>query len=141
MNPEAFIQAYYKLLNTGFRPGFAAGTDYPCNSSRDLGLLLTYVQTAGGQLTYRNWIDGIARGRTVVSRNGHREFLDLKVNGSSTPGDEIRLAAAGSLPVTVQWTATQNFSGTIELVSNGVVVASQQASVAPGVPVTFEHDS
>jgi len=137
MNPEAFIQAYYKLLNTGFRPGFAAGTDYPCNSSRDLGLLLTYVQTAGGQLTYRNWIDGIARGRTVVSRNGHREFLDLKVNGSSTPGDEIRLAAAGSLPVTVQWTATQNFSGTIELVSNGVVVASQQASVAPGAPVTF----
>lgn len=137
MNPESFIDAYYKLLNTGFRPGFAAGTDYPCNGSRDLGSLLTYVQVAGGQLTYRNWIDGIARGRTVISRNGHREFLDLKVNGSSTPGDEVGLAAAGSLPVTVQWTATQSFSGRIELVSNGVVVTSQQASVAPGVPVTL----
>ena len=54
MNPESFIEAYYKLLNTGFRPGFAAGTDYPCNSSRDPGSLLTYVQVAGGQLTYRN---------------------------------------------------------------------------------------
>ena len=47
------------------------------------------------------------------------------------------MAAAGSLPVTVQWTATQNFSGTIEVVSNGVVVASQQASVTSGAPVTF----
>src|SRR5690606_31182444 len=87
MNPEAFIDAYYKLLNTGFRPGIAAGTDYPCNSSRDLGLLLTYVQVPDGQLTYRKWIDGIKAGRTVVSRNGHREFLDLKVNGNATPGD------------------------------------------------------
>jgi hypothetical protein len=135
MQPESFIQAYYKLLNTGFRPGFAAGTDYPCNGSRDLGSLLTYVRTAGGQLTYRDWIDGIKSGRTAVSRNGHREFLDLKVNGNSAPGDEIQLATGGTLPVTVQWTATQNFTGTIELVSNGVVVASQQASVAPGTPV------
>ena len=37
MNPEAFIQAYYKLLNTGFRPGFAAGTDYPCNTAGTWG--------------------------------------------------------------------------------------------------------
>ncbi len=137
MNPEAFIDGYYKLLNTGFRPGFAAGTDYPCNTGRDLGSLLTYVQVAGGQLSYRNWIDGIKLGRTVVSRNGHREFLELKVNGTSTPGDEVPMAAAGSLPVSVKWTATQNFSGTIEVVSNGVVVASQQASVTSGAPVTF----
>jgi hypothetical protein len=73
MYPDNFIEAYYKLLNTGFRPSFAAGTDYPCNSSRPVGSLLTYVQT-GGQLTYRNWIDGIACGRTVVSRNGHMSF-------------------------------------------------------------------
>jgi hypothetical protein len=29
MYPENAIQAYYRLLNTGFRPGYAAGTDYP----------------------------------------------------------------------------------------------------------------
>lgn len=137
MYPESAIQAYYKLLNTGFRPGLAAGTDYPCNTSRPLGALLTYVQVAGGQMTYRNWIEGIRNGRTVVSRNGHREFVNLTVNGSATPGDEIRLASAGSLPVVVQWTATQNLSGSIELVSNGVVVASRQASVAAGAPVTW----
>ena len=41
----------------------------------EIGSLLTYVQVAGGQMTYRNWIEGIAAGRTVVSRNGHDEFL------------------------------------------------------------------
>jgi hypothetical protein len=137
MYSENFIQAYYKLLNTGFRPGFAAGTDYPCNGSRPLGSLLTYAQVAGGQMTYRNWIQGIKDGRTVISRNGHREFLNLTVNGSATPGDEIRLASATSLPVTVQWMATENLTGTIELVSNGVVVASTQESAAPGSPVNW----
>ena len=137
MYPESFIQAYYKLLNSGFRPGFAAGTDYPCNTGRPLGSLLTYVQVAGGQMTYRNWIQGIKNGRTVVSRNGHNEFLNLTVNGSATPGDEIQLPSGATLPVTVQWTATENLSGTIELVSNGAVVGSLQASVAPGSPVNF----
>ncbi len=129
MNPDAAMNAYYRLLNTGFRPGFAAGTDYPCNSGQALGGLLTYVQVAGGQMTYDGWVDGIARGRTVVSRNGHAEFLDLVVNGTARPGDQVDLAAAGTLPVTVTWTANQSLSGTIELVSNGVVVASQAASV------------
>ncbi len=128
---DSTIQAYYRLLNTGFRPGFAAGTDYPCGVSV-LGSLLTYVQVAGGQMTYRNWIEGIKLGRTVISRNGHNEFLNLKVNNSATPGDEIKLTGGGSVPVTIQWTANQNLAGTIELVRNGVVVASNQTTVAAG---------
>jgi hypothetical protein len=137
MDPEAAVKAYYRLLNTGFRPGFSAGTDSPCNQGSALGSLLTYVQVAGGQMTYRNWVDGIARGRTVVSRNGHNEFLSLVVNGSATPGDEVQLAAGGSVPVTVQWTANQALSGTIEIVSNGVVVASRAASVTASTPQTL----
>ena len=134
---DSFIRAYYRLLNTGFRPGFAAGTDYPCGVST-LGSLLTYVQVAGGQMTYRNWIDGIANGRTVISRNGHNEFLALTVNNSATPGDEINLAAGGgSVPVNIVWTANQNLSGTIELVKNGVLVASVPKTAAPGAPASF----
>ena len=85
-------------------------------------------------MTYRNWIEGIAAGRTVISRNGHNEFLNLTVNNNAIPGDEIKVTGGGSVPVTIQWTANQNLTGTIELVSNGVVVASRQASVAPGAP-------
>jgi Domain of unknown function (DUF4082) len=137
LHPENAIKAYYRLLNTGFRPGLAAGTDYPCNGGAYLGSLLTYVQVPGGQMSYRNWIEGIAAGRTVISRNGHTEFLSLTVNGTATPGDEIKLTDAGSVQVAVQWTATRELSGTIELVKNGVVVASEQASVAPGAPATL----
>lgn len=133
---ESAIQAYYRLLNCGFRPSFTAGTDYPCGVS-ELGSLLTYVQVAGGQMTYPNWIQGIKGGRTVVSRNGHNEFLNLTVNTTATPGDEIKLTGAGSVQVTIIWTANQNLTGTIELVRNGVVVASQQASVAPGSPASL----
>jgi hypothetical protein len=137
LSPESAIQAYYRLLNCGFRPGLAAGTDYPCNFSRPVGSLLTYVQVPGGEPTYREWIDGIAKGKTVISRNGHNEFLDLKVNGSAAPGDEVNLTAAGTVQVTVVWTANQEYSGTIELVQNGMVVASKPASVTQGVSATL----
>jgi hypothetical protein len=61
----------------------------------------------------------------------------LKVNGSSAPGDEIKLTGAGTVQVNVQWLANQNLSGTIELVQNGMVVASRQASVAAGSPASL----
>ncbi|MCL4785697.1 MAG: CehA/McbA family metallohydrolase, partial [Verrucomicrobia bacterium] len=131
---DSAMRAYYRLLNCGFRPGLAAGSDYPCNAQ--IGAVLTYVQVPG-ELTYRKWIDGIAAGRTVVSRNGNNEFLDLKVNGDKSPGDEIQLAGAGTVSVTVQWLANQNLSGTIELLQNGVVVASRAASVTANTPHTW----
>ena len=129
---DSAIQAYYRLLNTGFRPGFAGGSDHPC--AADVGSLLTYVKISGEPLTYRKWIEGIANGRTVVSRNGHNEFLDMKVNNTLIPGDELLLAGPGDVTVNVQWTSLNNLSGTIELVHNGEVVASKQASVSPGTP-------
>ena len=134
MCPDCAVQAYYRLLNCGFRPGFAAGTDYPCNSNSPLGSLLTYVRLGGEGFTYRSWIEGIAQGRTVVSRNGHNEFLDIKIDGSAGPGDEIKKASLGSVQVTVQWTASQDLEGTIELIKNGAVVGSKVTTVAPGAP-------
>jgi hypothetical protein len=125
---ESAIQAYYRLLNCGFRPGFAAATDFPCNAHQPIGTQLTYVHTANGTLSYRGWIDGIAAGMTVVSRNAHREFLDLKVNGKAGPGDEVSLSAKGSVGVDARWSAVTPLEGRIELVRNGVVVASRDAS-------------
>jgi hypothetical protein len=135
---ESAMQAYYRLLNCGFRPGLAAATDFPCNHRQPIGTQLTYVQTSNGTLTYRGWIDGLAAGRTVVSRNAHREFLDLKVNRTAAPGDEISLARKGPIAVDVRWSATEPFTGKIEVVRNGVVVASREASAGPGRPASLE---
>ena len=131
---EAAINAYYKLLNCGFRLGFAAGTDYPCNDNEPFGTLLTYVNVEG-PLTYRKWVEGIRDGKTVVSRNGHEEFLEMTVNGSLRPGDEVKLKKEGKVKVDVKWTAVKDLTGTIELVSNGKVVATQSGACKSGAPV------
>jgi O-glycosyl hydrolase len=137
---DASIHAYYKLLNCGFRPGWAAGTDFPCNNSAPLGSLLTYVQVKDGPLTYRKWIEGIKNGRTVVTTNGHNEFLDLKVNGTSCPGDEISMETNGHVNVNVVWTSILDQEGDIEIVCNGKIVAKQHATAGPGKPGTLAFD-
>jgi hypothetical protein len=131
---ESAIQGYYRLLNCGFRPGLAAATDFPCNRHEPIGTQLTYVLIPNDKLTYRAWIEGIAKGRTVFSRNAHKEFLDLKVNGVAVPGDEVSLNQKGAVQVDVRWTASTPLSGKIEIVRNGVVVKSQPASGTPSAP-------
>lgn len=133
-NADATINAYYKLLNCGIRLGLCAGTDYPCNSGEPLGTLLTYVQV-DGPFTYRKWVEGIRDGKTVVARNGHEEFIDMKVNGKYQPGDEIYFRKNGEVSVEIIWTTVKPLTGTLELVYNGKVVASQKGTAKPGEPV------
>jgi O-glycosyl hydrolase len=135
-NSEAAIHAYYKLLNCGFRLGLAAGTDFPCNESEPLGTLLTYVQVKKG-LTYDKWIRGIKEGRTVVSRNAHNEFIELKADGNHEPGDEIKIKNGKRVSLSVRWTGLIALSGSVELVCNVKVIASQAATVSPGKPFVF----
>jgi hypothetical protein len=135
---DSALQSYYRILNSGFRPGLVASTDYPCNGLDPLGSLLTYVRVPDGKLTYDKWVDGIAKGRTVVSRNGHNEFLDFTVNGKSLPGDEIGLAAEGPVRVRIEWRSLKKAIGRIELVQDGAVVASKTAEAGPGSPAVFE---
>lgn len=134
---EGVVDAYYKLLNCGFRLGLAAGTDYPCNYNEPWGSLLTYVKIPDKKITYRKWIDGIAKGRTVVSRNGHKEFLDLKINKTAGVGDIIQLKKAGKVTVTATWTVNKETSGQIELVRDGKVIAKQTGTATPGKPLVI----
>ena len=133
---EGAINAYYKLLNCGFHLGLAAGTDYPCNENEPLGNLLTYVQVKD-KLTYQKWIAGIKAGKTVVSRNGHNEFLEMKIDGKYMPGDEIKRKNKGSLSISVKWAANKELTGRIELVSNGKVIATLPGTAMPGQPLVF----
>ena len=138
---DAAINAYYRLLNCGFRLGWAAGTDFPCNGSRPFGSLLTYVQIKNRPMTYKNWIDGIKNGRTVVTTNGHLEFLDLKINGVNGPGDEIKLKGKETVEIDVNWTSVKTLTGQIEIVCNGKVIAKIDGTANPGEPVHIENQS
>jgi O-glycosyl hydrolase len=132
---DAAINAYYKLLNCGFRLGWAAGTDFPCNESRPFGSLLTYVQVKDQPMTYRKWIEGIKNGRTVVTTNGHVEFLDLKINKVNGPGDEIKLKGKKTVDIEVGWTSVKVLTGRVEIVCNGKVIARQTRTAKPVEPV------
>lgn len=134
----AAINAYYKLLNCGFRLGWAVGTDFPCNNGQPFGSLLTYVEVKDNPLTYRRWIEGIRNGRTVVATNGHVEFLDLKVNDTATPGDEIKCKVGNKVTVGVTWTSVKELTGSIELVCNGKVIATREGTARPGEPVSLQ---
>jgi hypothetical protein len=83
-------------------------------------------------------VEGIKNGRTVVTTNGHKEFLELKVNGSATPGDEIKLHENGNADVEVIWTSVLEQTGRLELVLNGKVVATQEGTATPGTPVILK---
>ena len=134
------IHAYYKLLNCGFRLGLAGGTDFPCNNNEPLGTVLTYVQVKNQPLTYEKWIQGIKNGRTVVARNGHSEFLEFKANGTSEPGDEIKLKKKGTVSLDVSWTSLKEQTGNVEIVCNGKVVSSRNANTAPGKPFVLSSN-
>ncbi len=137
---DAAINSYYKILNCGFRLGWTAGTDFPCNNSIAPGSFLTYVQINDKQLTYSNWIDGIKNGRTVVSTNGHKEFLDLKVNGTAGPGYEIKLNKRKKVKIDAAWSSVTKQEGKIEIVCNGKVVESIEGDSGPGAPLKFRTD-
>jgi hypothetical protein len=130
------ILAYYRLLNCGFRLSIAGGTDYSCNNV-PLGSVLTYVEIPGGKISYQKWIEGIAKGRTVVSRNGHNEFLNLKVNGTAGPGKDIRLKEKEKVTIQASWSVTAKTFGLVELVYNGRVIAKQSEIARPGNPLTL----
>ncbi len=132
---DAGINGYYKILNCGFRPGWTAGTDFPCNNSQPLGSLLTYVQIKDKPLTYSNWIEGIKSGRTVVSTNGHNEFLDLKVNGNACPGDEIKINRKGKIKIDAAWSSVSEQKGRIEIICNGKLAASITGNAGPDAPL------
>ena len=71
----------------------------------------------------------------MVSRNGHHEFLDMKINEKYAPGDVIVIKNEGIVTIEVKWTALKELTGRIELVINGKVVASQEGTVKPGEPL------
>ena len=136
---DAAIKAYYRLLNCGFRLAWTAGTDFPCNESRPFGSLLTYVQVKNQPMTYRKWIEGIKQGRTVVATNGHVEFLDLKINGVSGPGDEIKLKRKKTVEIDVIWTAVKPLTGRVEIICNGKVISKLEGTAGPGEPVSLKN--
>ena len=119
------MEIWYRLLNCGFRLAVSAGSDSFTNvvDHYTPGGGRVYVHS-GGRLNYEEWIRAYKQGRSFGS-NG--PMLFFTVNGKE-PGEEIRLAKE---PARVRVSArvrTQVPVEKVEVVVNGKVVASRDAS-------------
>lgn len=122
-------EAWYELLNAGFRVTGIAGSDFPVPLNnrkpwpRSLPLLgpeRTLVKAAPKPSAYAAWAAGVRTGRVVVS-NG--PLLDLTVDGSA-PGAVIKWSG-GQKPVEGEAVARYHRPlEKLEIMVNGKTVAS-----------------
>ncbi|MGL4511802.1 MAG: CehA/McbA family metallohydrolase [Lacipirellulaceae bacterium] len=107
---------YYRFLDCGFHLSLTNGSDHP---ARVLGCARAYVKV-DGPFTYEKWIEGIRQCRTFTTSG---PLLWLSVNGHGI-GDVVDAARGDTVRVTAR-VAARSPVGVLEVVSNGVVVASK----------------
>jgi hypothetical protein len=90
--------AWYHLLNVGFRVKASGETDFPCMSGTRVGQGRSYVRLGKqASVDYAQWTDGVARGRSYVS-DGYAHALDFTVNGRGS-GETLQLATPARVAV------------------------------------------
>lgn len=98
--PAAELNAWYHMLNSGYRLALVGETDFPCISDERPGMGRTYVrldQRPTDDAGYGAWTDGLKAGRLYFG-DGRSHFLEFAVNGVAS-GGEVKLGAAGSVEI------------------------------------------
>ena len=99
--PLAELNAWYHMLNCGFRLAMVGETDYPCISGERPGVGRSYVRLDGrpfGDAGYEAWIRGLQQGRLYCG-DGRSHFLDFKVQGRRSGEGDVVLGAPGRVGV------------------------------------------
>jgi hypothetical protein len=92
-SPLAELNAWYHMLNCGFRMAMLGESDYPCISDDRLGVGRSYVRLSARPVDdrgYEAWIQGLKDGRLYCG-DGRSHFLEFRVNGHHTGGAEVTL--------------------------------------------------
>jgi hypothetical protein len=95
--PVAELNAWYHLLNCGFRLALLGETDYPCISGERPGVGRSYVkldERPVGNAGYENWVRNLALGRLYCG-DGRTHFLDWNIAGQHSGEKTIELAMPG----------------------------------------------
>jgi hypothetical protein len=92
-NPVAELNAWYHMLNCGFRMAMVGETDYPCLTDERPGQGRSYVRLDArptGDAGYEAWIRGLTAGRLYCG-DGRSHFLEFTVNGHRSGGSDLLL--------------------------------------------------
>jgi TolB protein len=139
---RASADVWYRLLNCGFRPSAAAGTDAMANYASmrgPVGMNRVYAMVgpvAGRELVARRaaWLDGLRNGHTLAT-NG--PLLGLTV-GDRGPGDTVSVGAGAATPLRYKGFLRSIVAvDHLELVVNGKVVR-RLATSKDGKSADFE---
>jgi len=91
--PLAELNAWYHLLNCGYRLALIGETDFPCITGDRVGVGRSYVRLdrrPAGDAGYEDWIRGLATGRLYCG-DGRSHFLEFTVDGHAGGAADLAL--------------------------------------------------
>jgi hypothetical protein len=100
-HPIAELNAWYHMLNSGFRMAMIGETDWPCVTGDRVGVGRSYVkldQRPVGNAGYEAWVRALIGGRLYCG-DGRSHFLEFKVNGRRTAEGDVALKSPGAVHV------------------------------------------
>jgi hypothetical protein len=127
------IREWYRYLDAGYRLPIVGGTD-KMSATVPLGQIRTWARLEDDALTFETWAPAVRAGRTFVTSG---PILELSVDGLG-PGDTLQVGAEAHLQVELTARASQAIVSDIELVMDGVVVASESAD-PPARELVLRH--
>jgi hypothetical protein len=99
--PAAELNAWYHMLNCGFRLAMIGETDFPCISGERVGMGRSYVyldRRPLGDTGYEAWIRGLQQHRQYCG-DGRSHILEYKVNGRDLQDAELAFSEPGSVTI------------------------------------------
>jgi hypothetical protein len=99
--PVAELNAWYHMLNCGFRLALVGETDYPCLSGERVGVGRTYVKLDRrplGEAGYEAWVRNLQKGRLYCG-DGRSHFLEFTANGRASGDADVEIALPGKIEI------------------------------------------
>lgn len=100
-HPAAELNAWYHMLNCGYRLVMVGETDFPCITAERVGMGRSYVRLnhrPEGNPGYEAWIQGLKAGRLYCG-DGRSHFLEFKVHEHASGDGQISLDGPARLTI------------------------------------------
>jgi len=99
--PIAELNAWYHMLNCGFRMAMIGETDFPCYSGERVGMGRSYVRLDAhpvGDAGYEAWVKGLLEPYQYCG-DGRSHVLECKINGRPIQNTDLILKAGEMITV------------------------------------------
>lgn len=99
--PVAELNAWYHMLNCGFRMALIGETDWPCITGERVGVGRSYVRLEDRPVDnsgYENWVRNLQKGKLYCG-DGRSHFLEFKVNDRRSGEEDLLFSSVANVSV------------------------------------------